>query len=271
MIPSFRSICNFITTNLFLITTSIIDIHFTQSNSIIPLYLTTFVKNEVFVKSIEYFTKKHPDIVQERRVYPKEKYPFEFQLNLFFNSWIEVLYSFSIYSIFFQNNSEYNIFYDLKWFIPVSFLFEIIFDFFHYWTHRLVHENPTLYQLFHRKHHSHPHPNVYTTFYQDPIDLLITNMFPTMMAMYMVNQCFPMSYFMWRSINTYKVYIEICGHSGKDIERTCSFVQFIWITKWFGIDLYTEDHDRHHSNVTCNYSKRFMLWDKIFGTYSRKE
>jgi sterol desaturase/sphingolipid hydroxylase (fatty acid hydroxylase superfamily) len=67
---------------------------------------------------------------------------------------------------------------------------------------------------------------------------------------------------------TYKTYIEIAGHCGKEI-NTPSFPQFIWIPRFFDMELYTANHDLHHSSNNCNYSKRFSLWDKVFGTYSR--
>ena len=47
---------------------------------------------------------------------------------------------------------------------------------------------------------------------------------------------------------------------------TSSFPQCIWLPRLFNIELYTEDHDLHHSRNNCNYSKRFSLWDKIFKT-----
>jgi sterol desaturase/sphingolipid hydroxylase (fatty acid hydroxylase superfamily) len=39
------------------------------------------------------------------------------------------------------------------------------------------------------------------------------------------------------------------------------------LPKWLNIELYCEDHDIHHSVNNCNYSKRFSLWDKVFGTF----
>ncbi len=270
MFPSFQSLINFVSTNFLLFSVSLIDTYFTQQNNIIPLYLITYAKNQTFLCLIDYFTKHHPLIHHENRKHPIQNYPFEFLINVLFNSLIEVTYSYLLYSSFYPSNfTIQNISINIIYFIPISFLFEIIFDFFHYWTHRKIHEIPILYQHIHRKHHQHSHPNVYTTFYQDPIDLLITNMIPTFLSIFILQQFFVIDYTLWRMLNTYKVYIEICGHSGKNIPKTCSFVQCIWIPKILNIDLYTIDHDRHHSNIKCNYAKRFMLWDKIFGTYDR--
>ncbi len=68
-------------------------------------------------------------------------------------------------------------------------------------------------------------------------------------------------------ITVYKIFIEIAGHTGKISKPTCSFPQFIWLPKMLNIELYSEDHSLHHSKINCNYSKRFSLWDKIFGTF----
>ena len=68
-------------------------------------------------------------------------------------------------------------------------------------------------------------------------------------------------------IITYKLFIEISGHIGKKIYPTSCFSQFMWLPKLLEIELYTEDHDLHHSMNNCNYSKRFSFWDKLFGTY----
>jgi hypothetical protein len=57
----------------------------------------------------------------------------------------------------------------------LSFVVEIIFDFFHYWSHRVLHTNKFLYINIHKKHHRYRHPTSLLTFYQDPLDLIITN------------------------------------------------------------------------------------------------
>lgn len=65
----------------------------------------------------------------------------------------------------------------------------------------------------------------------------------------------------------FKSFVEISGHSGKKIFPSGSFSQFIWLPKMFDITLYTEDHNLHHDKSDCNFSKRFSIWDKLFGTY----
>lgn len=154
-------------------------------------------------------------------------------------------------------------------FIPISFLYELVFDFFHYITHYYSHSNKILYRYFHKKHHEFIIIKSIHAFYQHPIDLLITNIIPHFLSLYIINSFLPISYYQLNLISIYKIYIEISGHTGKKTSPTCSFPQFVWLPKLLGIELYTEDHDLHHSKNNCNYSKRFSLWDKIFQTYKQ--
>jgi sterol desaturase/sphingolipid hydroxylase (fatty acid hydroxylase superfamily) len=152
--------------------------------------------------------------------------------------------------------------YDLLLFIPYSFMFEIIFDLFHYISHLLLHNNKTLY-FYHKTHHSISHPSSAHAFYQHPIDYFITNIIPLTITIYILR---PYTTFIFILLLTYKTHIEIGGHCGKN-NNTSSFPQFIWLPKIFNIELHTKDHDKHHALNNCNYSKRFSLWDKIFKTY----
>ena len=71
-----------------------------------------------------------------------------------------------------------------------------------------------------------------------------------------------------RYVTVYITYQEIAGHMGKRLYPTSSFVQCIWIPRFLGIELYVEeDHDLHLAKFVVNYSKRFNLFDRLFGTY----
>ena len=154
---------------------------------------------------------------------------------------------------------------DIMYFIPISFLFELYFDLFHYISHRSLHSK-YLYKHIHKKHHKFKHTIPILTFYQDPIDIIVTNVFPVMLTLSVIPT--RMSYFQFNMIVIYKTYGEICGHLSKKWYPTGSFCQFIWLPKLLNIELYTEEHDLHHSLNNCNFSKRFSLWDKLFGTFS---
>jgi sterol desaturase/sphingolipid hydroxylase (fatty acid hydroxylase superfamily) len=153
-------------------------------------------------------------------------------------------------------------FYHLLIFIPFSFIYEILFDLLHYCAHLLLHKNKKLY-IYHKTHHFISHPSSIYAFYQHPIDYFITNTIPLTITTYILQ---PQSLFIFILLLTYKTHIEIGGHCGKN-NKTPSFPQCIWLPRMFGIELYTTDHDKHHTLNNCNYTKRFSLWDKIFKIY----
>jgi sterol desaturase/sphingolipid hydroxylase (fatty acid hydroxylase superfamily) len=146
----------------------------------------------------------------------------------------------------------------------MSLYFELIFDFFHYWTHRLCHET-LLYRYVHKIHHENPYPTTIQTFTHHPMDLILTNTFPIMATM---AACpFSIDMLSWHILLVYKSFVEISGHTSRIMAPSGSFPQWVWIVKMLDIQLYTEDHTLHHNLHTCNYGKRFSMWDKIFGTY----
>jgi hypothetical protein len=67
-------------------------------------------------------------------------------------------------------------------------------------------------------------------------------------------------------MKSYKSITELSGHTGKK-NKSSSFIQCIWFAKLLKIELKNEDHNNHHINPNCNFSKRFSIWDKIFKTY----
>jgi sterol desaturase/sphingolipid hydroxylase (fatty acid hydroxylase superfamily) len=148
------------------------------------------------------------------------------------------------------------------YFIPLSFVYELVFDFFHYVTHRFIHQNPCLYRWIHKTHHQSRHINAYTTLIQHPADLLITNVLPLCLASLLI----PTSSLFIHIYMYYKSVVEVGGHIGRRSKTPC-FPQFVWIPLCTGITLYAHDHACHHAFPHTNYSKRFALWDKLFGTY----
>ena len=203
----------------------------------------------------------------ERRQKPIEEFFGEFHVYTWSTALIESLTVVGLTLIFPFSFSPVN-FQDYVLFFPIMFLFEVVFDFFHYWAHRISHLG-ALYKNFHKIHHRHKYPTAITTFYQDPVDLIISNSIPTTIAfgIVMVMLGIPISFFQLSLISSWKTVIEIAGHLGKRLAPASSFPQFVWLAKWLGWELYIEDHDLHHSNFNCNYSKRFGLWDRVFGTY----
>jgi sterol desaturase/sphingolipid hydroxylase (fatty acid hydroxylase superfamily) len=237
-----------------------------HSHLFFKFLFTLFVfvtRNYMLLNFIDYGTKNKPNISIDYENIPKEEYKYEFHINVVTTTAVETLTYLFVKSKIIHLYFSKNIYHDIIYFIPYSFIYEVIFDFFHYITHRLLH-NKHLYKYLHKKHHKFNHPISITTFYQDPLDLMITNSIPTILSILLLRK---ISHLQFNVILVYKNFIEISGHTGKIVYPACSFSQFIWLPKVLHIELYTDDHDLHHSLNNCNYSKRFSLWDKVFGTY----
>jgi sterol desaturase/sphingolipid hydroxylase (fatty acid hydroxylase superfamily) len=161
----------------------------------------------------------------------------------------------------------------LKYFISHSFLFEVIFDLFHYTAHRLMHTYPLLYKYTHKTHHYYSKPTILTTFHESIGEHLLSNALPTIFSIQLMHTILGIrvSQQQFCCIAVYKTYIEVSGHCGKDLGNVSSFPQCIWLPKLLGIQLFSTDHDHHHAIGNANFSKRFSLWDKVFGTYGSKE
>jgi sterol desaturase/sphingolipid hydroxylase (fatty acid hydroxylase superfamily) len=151
---------------------------------------------------------------------------------------------------------------EIIWFIPTSFLYEVIFDFFHYWIHRIIHSSPNLYLKIHAEHHAQIYIDPSKAFYQSLADLVFTNLLPLSIATY----CVPVSPLFLFVFFWYKTFIEISGHIGKPIRATC-FPQCMALPRLLGIALHAQDHEYHHIRPTTNFAKRFALWDILFQTY----
>ncbi len=187
-----------------------------------------------------------------------------------FNLWNELFYLLQITLIDFislqamlQMAYSYESFvYEFITFIPRSFAFELVFDLGHYTTHRIAHSIPWIYQRFHKEHHQDILISPLTTYHQNCIDLLFTNILPLVLA----SSVIPTSPFFICVMMWYKTVLEVGGHLGK-VTKANSFPQCIWLPRWLKIELKTEEHNLHHRNPMRNFSKRFSIWDKAFGTF----
>lgn len=156
---------------------------------------------------------------------------------------------------------------NLVWltFVPMSFMFEVVFDFFHYWVHRSLHWSALSW---HKTHHTYAHLTPAIAFYQDWADLILANVIPFLLANRIVQTVWgPLTSMELALLLTYKIFVELSGHAGRRLRPASSFPQFVWLPRALGIELYAEDHALHHTNPDCNFAKRFALWDKVFGTY----
>jgi sterol desaturase/sphingolipid hydroxylase (fatty acid hydroxylase superfamily) len=152
-------------------------------------------------------------------------------------------------------------------FIPKSFLVELMFDFGHYWTHRLAHKIKWLYRVAHATHHRDSNPSPWTTFDQSFLEVVITNMIPLLVAL---SLCPRLSLWQFHLLLAYKTYTEVAGHCGID-SNGVSFPQCpgIFMRVFTNVCITNHEHHEHHRVLYGNFSKRFRLWDVVFGTYIR--
>lgn len=230
--------------------------------SIFSLFLLELIKKFFFIKYITHGLADKKFLCEERRIIPENKNN-KFTYHVIYSSLLCSL----CHMIFFKyyKFNETNILMDILYFIPNSFIFEIIYDFFYYWTHRALHANKYLYKKIHKKHHEYIYPIPILAFYMHPLDNLLSNIMPFIITLTIIPR---KSLFTILMILVYKLNIEVVGHSGKKI-NTSSFPQMFLLPKLLNIELYVNDHDKHHIYNNHNYSKRFSLWDKVFGTYKQ--
>ena len=271
MFITLKSIAIFLITNTYMLLFGLTESYTMQQMvplnffyKLIPYQIVLLIKNYMLMSIIEFGTNNKPNIT-ENNADLKEEYKGEFLINFFRSVCVETFTLLLIQKYYFEFPiMDFNILYEFLWFLPLSFIFELVFDFFHYWAHRIIHSNSRLYKYIHKKHHKFSHPIPIITYYQEPLDLILTNSIPTILTLCVIPK---ITYFQYTMIFLYKIFIEISGHCGKKLYPVGSFLQFMWLPKYLNIQLYTEDHDAHHSINNCNYSKRFSLWDKVFGTY----
>jgi len=253
-----RSIRIYLTLNGALVATSYLYYLAMQTN-LVGLTAATFIRNIIMAKVLEYISKAKPHANTDY-VYPQG----EFILYTIQASAIESITTYLTVPL--NNNPNYGIV--VIAFIPMSFAFDIIFDFFFYWGHRALHYN---HSPWHKIHHTHIHLKPSLTFYQDFMDIILTIALPFLAAAHIIQMVYPLCSFEIALLVTYKIFIELAGHSGRISNPSASFPQCIWLPKALNIELYSEDHNLHHRSPMYNFSKQFSLWDKVFGTFKKVE
>ena len=259
MYPSNTMISNRSARAYFIVNTSLIITGYAyymalQTNFLLLMIFTAF-RNYAMSKTVE-MAVDHKAIINQNYEYPEGDY-------IYFMIQASLLESATTYCVSVKN-TEPNTALVAVAFIPMSFGFFLVFDFFYYWTHRWLH---TAHLSWHKTHHTHVHLKPSITFYQDFLDMLLTVSIPFLLAEKIVQIVYPLSYLEISLLLTYKIFIEISGHTGHISRPASSFSQCIWLPQILGIELYTEDHNLHHVDTRYNYGKQFSLWDKLFGTY----
>lgn len=222
------------------------------NNHVLVAYATVLMKAGLLYYALQTITQHRP------RIFPANAPLPEFQ-------WIPFLTTYGIETATYLlahmlATDPSPIGWDLLFFIPISFFYELVFDFFHYGTHRFLHSVPILYRMIHKKHHESIMINANTTYNHTPMDLLITNLIPILCTSAII----PVTPYTLTILFWYKTIVEISGHIGKGTSG--SFIQCIYLPEALGISLYSRDHSLHHLYPGVNFSKRFALWDRVFGT-----
>lgn len=232
-------------------------------------FLFMLIKNILYVLGIDYLidksNKKHNPKYQKINKYPHDLSKCGYYL---IGASIVETISFYLIAKFVNVSMSVNYLHILLLFIPISFAVELVFDFFHYWTHRLAHTNDFLYKYVHKTHHETIKLTAIVTFFQDPFDFILTNFIPYLLALSIIKYLFGIEYdlLMYSALTVYKEFVEVAGHTIQ-YKNATSFPQFMWLPRYCYIELTQKDHHNHHKYIQCNYSKRFTLWDKMFETY----
>jgi Delta7-sterol 5-desaturase len=122
-----------------------------------------------------------------------------------------------------------------------------------YWIHRLQHQlKGTIMYRVHLQHHRNYKPTVLDAFDSHPIDnflrTLPVHVFPFLIPTHV--------YFYVMMYICYIIW-NVLIHDG--IKFSC-----------YGIINDTQQHNYHHSHITCNYGMYTMFWDNLMGTSFQK-
>lgn len=260
---AFKEYDYMVTANLNFHRTLVINLH-----SIVSIFSVTLIKDYTILFLVKLYGLFFHSIKSQSRRSPVARFFGEFHLYVWIAAFAESITLSILLKVLPFSPIGFTPWSYLTFF-PIMFLFEVIFDFFHYWSHRLSHSG-VLYRKIHKMHHKYRYPSPITSFYQHPLELVISNSIPSFLT-FTIMICMlgiPITYFQLVLLMCWKTVIEVAGHIGKCLAPASSFPQFVWLSKWLNFELYVEDHDLHHREFTCNYSKRFSLWDKVFGTYT---
>ncbi len=142
---------------------------------------------------------------------------------------------------------------------------ELAFDALFYVAHRGVHAVPSVYRAVHKLHHSHTHDlRRLSALQMSAADVVLTHTLPVLGALALV----PLAPGLELSVaKTYLLFQELYGHAGCEHRGRC-FGPAPWLTEALGIELRAADHQRHHVQGSVNFSKRFSLFDRLFGTWA---
>ncbi|KAJ8866408.1 hypothetical protein PR048_032251 [Dryococelus australis] len=135
---------------------------------------------------------------------------------------------------------------------PVIFIYQ---DYMTYWLHRIYHI-PFFYKRFHKLHHKYKQPTAFSVTAIHPFEIMhiqITLMLPLV--------AIPTHFVPFYAIVLYTYYHGIIDHSGINFKAQ-------WWQPWQPDAIF---HDNHHQYFHVNFGFNCYIWDKIHGTYRRKD
>nr|CAD7201735.1 unnamed protein product [Timema douglasi] len=140
------------------------------------------------------------------------------------------------------------------WFLQWAVIF-VYQDYMTYWIHRVYH-TPFLYKNFHKMHHKYKQPTAFSVTAIHPVEILhiqITLMLPIFFI--------PLHFIPFYAVALYTYYHGIIDHSGINFKAH-------WWQPWQPDAIF---HDNHHQYFHVNFGFNCSIWDKIHGTYRRKD
>lgn len=134
-------------------------------------------------------------------------------------------------------------------------IFMLCEDFIFYWTHRLFH-TPTLYKLFHKKHHEYKSTIGLAAEYSHPIDFLISSLLPSTLGPTLLgSKCHIFTAYLWVIVRILETTDGHCGY------------EFSWSPyRLLPLSGSSNYHYFHHSHNVGNYGSFFTFWDTICKT-----
>lgn len=137
-----------------------------------------------------------------------------------------------------------------------------LFDFVSYWFHRAAHKVPLLWR-FHRVHHSDTSMDASTNFRGHPLELMFWFGTSNILAagIFGLDNLSLGLYFL---VSLPFLFLE---HSNLRFP--------VWLDKTFGLifttpNLHKVHHEQDQYHTDSNFADIFILWDKMFGTYTYK-
>jgi len=136
--------------------------------------------------------------------------------------------------------------------VPLCFIWQ---DYLTYWHHRIYH-TPWLYKNFHKLHHTYKQPTAFSVTAIHPFEFL--HMQCVMVSPIFI---FPVYWLTFCIGLMYIYYHGIIDHSGINFMR-------YWWQPWQPDCIF---HDNHHQYFHVNFGFNMEFWDKLHGTYRRKD